>query len=72
VPAPPPPPPEPTPPAGRSKTPPKAGGKKDEAKETNRILSEGVLFERLLVGKRDSKGFIITNPGVRRGCVSGA
>jgi len=32
--------------------------------ERNKILSEGVVFERLLVGKTDTKEFIITNPGL--------
>jgi len=32
--------------------------------EKNKILSEGVVFERLLVGKSDTKEFFITNPGL--------
>jgi hypothetical protein len=30
----------------------------------NRILTEGVQFGRLLVGKKDSRSFIIANPGL--------
>lgn len=30
----------------------------------NKILAEGVLFDRLLVGKKDTKTFFITNPGL--------
>jgi len=31
--------------------------------ERNKILTEGILFERLLLGKKDTKEFIINNPG---------
>ncbi|KAF5830389.1 hypothetical protein DUNSADRAFT_14652 [Dunaliella salina] len=37
---------------------------KGGAKEKNKILAEGVVFERLLVGKSDTKEFFITNPGL--------
>lgn len=40
-----------------------APGGKGAAVPANRLLTEGVLFERLIVGKRESKSFEISNTG---------
>lgn len=51
----------------KPKTPPgKAGtGKKGEKEAVpgNKLLSEGVVFERLLLGKQETKTIILANPG---------
>ncbi|KAJ9512718.1 hypothetical protein QJQ45_019009 [Haematococcus lacustris] len=47
----------------KPKTPPGKPGKAiAEQGPVNKILTEGVVFERLLLGRKDSKTFIITNP----------
>ncbi|GFH25491.1 uncharacterized protein HaLaN_23467, partial [Haematococcus lacustris] len=49
----------------KPKTPPGKPGKAiAEQGPVNKILTEGVVFERLLLGRKDSKTFIITNPGL--------
>ncbi|KAG2489301.1 hypothetical protein HYH03_012133 [Edaphochlamys debaryana] len=54
----------PTPPASSSKPGTPAGPAAAPPGPPNKLLTEGIVFERLLVNKKDVKTFTITNPGL--------
>lgn len=59
-----PPPEKPATPAAKPATPQKGGKAPVETGPVNKLLTEGVVFERLICGKKDVKSFIISNPGL--------
>ena len=50
-------------PAAPPKTPPKGARPSADPGPINKLLTEGLVFERLLLGKRETKTLIIHNPG---------
>ncbi len=50
--------------AAKPKTPPKGGkGGSGDSGPVNKLLQEGMVFERLLVGKQETQHMLISNPG---------